>query len=162
MSASTNIHQLFIGEIYFQIKSFIMKNKGDCIPFVSPADVQLDGADDNRTMVQPDVFIICNRDKIKRKNTVGAPDFILEVLSPSTRKKDMTNKLQKYMDAGVREYWIIDPDDGRIITYDLEHNCKIAIHTIHEKVPMMIYDGKLEIDFPSMPDYILQYYETER
>ena len=159
MAAPTNLHQLITAEIHFQIMNYIRKKGGDCIPIISPSDVRLDGIEDNRTMIQPDVYIVCDRDKVDKKRTNGAPDFVLEVLSPSTRKKDMTNKLQKYSDAGVREYWIIDPDDGRVITYDLEHDCRVAIYTFHDRVPVMIYDGDLEIDFPAMPDYILKYYE---
>ncbi|MBO4394975.1 MAG: Uma2 family endonuclease [Eubacterium sp.] len=161
MAAPTNLHQLITAEIHFQIMNYIRKKGGDCIPIISPSDVRLDGIDDDRTMIQPDVYIVCDRDKVDKKRTNGAPDFVLEVLSPSTRKKDMTKKLQKYSDAGVREYWIIDPDDGRVITYDLEHDCRVAIYTFHDKVPVMIYDGDLEIDFPAMPDFILKYYTPE-
>ena len=87
------------------------------------------------------------------------PDFVVEVLSPSTRKKDMTKKLGKYTDAGVREYWLIDPQKGQVIVYDLEHDCGMAIYTFAQRVPVAIYDGKLEIDFPHMPKYITRLYD---
>ena len=159
MAAPRNIHQHLIGEIFFQISSFIRKNKGSCIPVFAPADVRLDEGADDRTMVQPDIFVVCDRDKRKTKYIGGAPDLIIEVLSPSTRKKDMTKKLHKYTDAGVREYWIVDPDIGRILVYNLENDCVVSIYSFGEKVPVAIYDGKLEIDFGDMPSYITDCYD---
>ena len=159
MAAPRNIHQHLIGEIFFQISSFIRKNKGSCIPVFAPADVRLDEGADDRTMVQPDIFVVCDRDKRKTKYIGGAPDLIIEVLSPSTRKKDMTKKLHKYTDAGVREYWIVDPDIGRILVYNLENNCIVSMYSFGEKVPVAIYDGKLEIDFGDMPSYITDCYD---
>ena len=72
------------------------------MPFVSPVDVQLD--EDDRTVVQPDVLIVCDRSKFQNGRVFGAPDFVVEVLSPSTSKKDSRLKLYKYGEAGVREY----------------------------------------------------------
>ena len=65
--------------------------------------------------------IICDRGKVIRRCVYGAPDFVLEVLSPSTKKKDMVIKLRKYMNAGVREYWMIDPDQKKVIVLSLIH-----------------------------------------
>ena len=83
--------------------------------FCLPVDVQLDC--DNRTMLQPDVFVTCNKDKLKKRNVYGAPDFVVEILSPSTRRKDMTIKKEKYKKAGVREYWMVDIDNEKIQQY---------------------------------------------
>ena len=74
------------GELHRQISNFIIEQKGDCVPFISPVDVQLDN--DDRTMVEPDVVIVCNPDQIIRRCILGAPDFVLEVISPSTKRKD--------------------------------------------------------------------------
>ena len=71
-------------------------------------------------MVQPDVVIVCDRDKIEDRCIYGAPDFVIEVLSKSTRKKDTVIKLNKYMNAGVREYWMIDSAQKKVIVYDFE------------------------------------------
>ena len=98
MSAPTAYHQLIGGELHAQIRNFIRSNKGNCVPFIAPTDVQLNC--DNRTMVQPDVMIICNRDKINHKRVFGAPDFVAEVLSPSTKAKDILIKSSKYHDPG--------------------------------------------------------------
>ena len=75
---------------------------------MSPIDVRLD--EDDQTAVQQDVLIVCDRNKFQNGRVFGAPDFLVEVLSPSTRKKNMYLKLFKYMNAGIREYWIVDPE----------------------------------------------------
>ena len=75
--------------------------------FSAPVDVQLDC--DEKTMVQPDVLVVCDREKIVPTHVYGAPDLIMEILSPATRKIDMNIKHSKYAAAGVREYWLIDP-----------------------------------------------------
>ena len=160
MTGPVNVHQFLVGFIYNSIYNYIQANNGDCIPFISPSDVRLDILKDDRTMVQPDVFIVCDEEKLDDgKNVKGAPDFVVEVLSPSTRKKDMTKKLTKYAEAGVREYWIVDPQRGQIIVYDLEHDCEIKLYTFGQEVPVVIYNGKLIIDFSHMPKYITKLYD---
>ena len=115
MEAPGFVHQRIAGEMLFAIKSFIRNKGGDCIPLLSPIDVRLDC--DDRTMIQPDLIILCDSDKIKRRGIMGAPDFILEILSRSTRRKDCIKKLQKYSDAGVKEYWIAVPETKSIEQY---------------------------------------------
>ena len=118
MSSPTFGHQSIGGEIHRQIANYIMEHGGDCRPFIAPVDVQLDC--DNKTMVQPDVGIVCDPSKIKRFGIYGAPDFLVEVISPSTKKKDYALKLSKYMEAGVREYWILDFRQEKILVYFFE------------------------------------------
>lgn len=152
MAAPTPLHQLIAGAVYAGIRAFIRENGGDCIPFIAPADVQLDC--DSRTMVQPDVFILCKRDKLKRFGIYGAPDFVLEILSGSTRKKDMTVKLAKYMEAGVREYWVIDPEKRLLIVYIGEEEGIPRLYPLRGDVGMDLYDGKLRIDLDEINDLI--------
>lgn len=155
MAAPAPLHQLIAGMVYARILAFIEKNEGDCIPFIAPADVQLDC--DDRTMVQPDVFILCKRDKLKRSGIYGAPDFVLEILSGSTRKKDMTVKLMKYMEAGVREYWVIDPEKRLLIVYIGEEEGIPRIYPLQGDVGMNLYDGKLRIDLNEINNLIDQF-----
>lgn len=157
MAAPMADHQLIGTEIWDQLKSYIKSKNGKCIPFVAPVDVQLDC--DDRTMVQPDVLVVCNRNKIVRRCVYGTPDFIVEVLSASTKKKDMSIKLEKYMSAGVREYWLVDPDKQKILVYDLEHNEFPAIYGFDAKVPVRIFDGECEIDFTEIYEYVKFLYE---
>ncbi len=146
------LHQRIAGEIYRQIANFIMERGGSCQPFVSPVDVQLDC--DEKTMVQPDVGILCHEDKIKKWGVYGAPDFVLEIISPSTKRKDCTKKLSKYMDAGVREYWILDTYQQKLIVYFFESELCPVIYGLDEPVPIAIYDGALEIRFEHIKRWI--------
>lgn len=153
MAAPTFLHQQIAGEIHRQIANFILDNGGSCKPLISPVDVQLDC--DERTMVQPDVGILCHDDKIEKWGVYGAPDFVLEIISPSTKRKDCIKKLNKYMDAGVREYWILDPYQKKLLVYLAEGDACPIIYGLEEPVPVTIYEGALEIRF----DHILQWIE---
>lgn len=154
MGAPTSPHQLIGGEVHRQVSNYIHSHKGLCISFTAPTDVQLNC--DNRTIVQPDVFIVCDRSKINRARVFGAPDFVLEVLSPSTKNKDIFIKGAKYMEAGVKEYWMVDPMKKTIITYDFREpgDVQIENYTFDDKVPLLLYDGDLVIDFKEIADYI--------
>lgn len=117
MASPSMPHQDITRMIGMQIDDCIHQHHSECHVFIAPADVCLDC--DEYTMVQPDVFIVCDRKQITRKNIQGAPAFILEVLSPSTKAKDQKIKLWKYMNAGVREYWMIDPDKRKVVVFDM-------------------------------------------
>lgn len=145
MSSPTFGHQSIGGEIYRQIANYILEHGGKCRPFIAPMDVQLDC--DNKTIVQPDVGIVCDSSKIKRFGIYGAPDFIVEVISPSTKKKDYALKLSKYMEAGVREYWIVDFAQGKILVYFFESDVYPVIYGFDQPVPVNIYGDNLQIDF---------------
>lgn len=152
MSSPTFGHQSIGGEIYRQIANYIMEHGGDCRPFIAPVDVQLDC--DNKTMVQPDVGIVCDPSKIKRFGIYGAPDFLVEVISPSTKKKDYALKLSKYMEAGVREYWILDFRQEKILVYFFESDIYPVIYGFDQPVPVNIYDGNLKIDFSNIARWL--------
>ena len=154
MDAPKPLHQRIAGEIFRQIANFIMDNEGDCQPLIAPFDVQLDM--DERTMVQPDVGILCKKDKYKRWGIYGAPDFLLEVISPSTRRKDYVRKLHKYLDAGVREYWIIDPYKEKVLVYFFEEGeeAGATIYGINQPIPVNIYGGRLVIEFKHIDKWI--------
>lgn len=157
MLAPTTIHQDFGFQIAHRLQEHIKKNMGKCWVAVAPVDVQLDC--DNRTIVEPDVIVVCNRDKIIRRCVYGAPDFIVEVLSPSTKKKDLTIKLKKYTEAGVKEYWLVDPDAKRVMVYRFEEDVVLNIYGFDSKVPVGIFDDKCEIDFAELYEQIAFLYE---
>lgn len=152
MSAPTFLHQTIGGEVYRQIANYIMERGGACRPLIAPVDIQLDC--DEHTMVQPDVAILCHDDKIRKWGVYGAPDFVLEVISPSTKRKDYTKKLAKYIDAGVREYWILDPYQQKLLVYFFESEVYPVIYGLDQPVPVGIYDGKLMIDFTHIAKWI--------
>lgn len=157
MTAPTSGHQLIIGFIYAQLFNHVATHKGSCLPMVSPVDVQLDC--DDKTMVEPDLLIVCDRDKVIDRCVYGAPDFIIEVLSRSTKKKDAVIKLNKYLNAGVREYWMIDPMKKKVIVYDFEHDEYPVLYGFDAKVPVQIWDGECVIDFQELYEHIRFLYE---
>lgn len=153
MNSPRTVHQDIVSYIHMEFYSFIKAKKKPCKVFESPTDVQI--CCDNRNMVQPDVLVICDRDKIKGFGIYGAPDFVLEVLSKSTRKKDMSVKLNKYVEAGVREYWIIDPDKKVLITHNfMDEEYLPEIHELTGSVPVAISDGELFIDLEPIMESI--------
>lgn len=152
MSAPTSAHQLIGMEICAQLREFHRKHKTVCLPMVSPVDVQLDR--DDKTVVQPDVLIVCDRSKITMKGVFGAPDFIAEVLSPSTRRKDLFIKLAKYTNAGVREYWVVDAAQRKVIVYDLEHEAIPVICSFADPVPVGIWGGECRVDLAELGELL--------
>ena len=157
MSASEVVHQRIAGLFYFRISEYIQKKGGSCIPMMSPVDVRLDC--DDKTMVQPDVIILCDVNKMKRWGILGAPEFILEVTSASTRKRDFTKKLQKYAEAGVKEYWIIDPKKRSLVTYDFINEDMPYVCPLEGRVGLALYNGELEINLDEIASLIQEWPE---
>ena len=163
MSAPTLTHQDITGFFYSAFSNFISQNKGKCRAYVSPVDVRLeyrkanDIPDDmsDMTIVQPDMLVICDKDKLSDKKAVrGAPDFVLEVVSPSSRRKDTNLKLKKYRACGVREYWIVDYDSGIVIKNVFSPEERTSMHTFEDTVPVEIYNGKLSIDLNALQNFV--------
>jgi len=144
MAAPEFIHQHIAGLIYYQMMSYRLKNNEDCVPCLAPVDVQLDC--DDKTMIQPDLIVLCDKKKNLNNKIYGAPDLVLEVMSPSTRYKDRIKKRDKYREAGCREYWIVDPLNMRVTVMDFDGNLD-GVYTFDQKVPVRISGGKCEIDF---------------
>jgi len=153
MAAPATDHQLISHELDHQLSNFIRENKGNCRVFVAPFDVQLDG--DEKTMIQPDVMVFCNRDRITPKRAIGAPDLVIEILSQSTAYKDMFIKLVKYMKAGVKEYWIVNPENQQILVYILQGDtASVKAYSFDDHVPVGIWDNGCRIDFPDIRDQL--------
>lgn len=149
MTAPSLAHQTVALQIAYQFLNCIDAfEKQGCEVFVSPVDVQLDR--DERTMVEPDVVVLCDMEKAIKRCIYGAPDFVLEVLSPTTRRKDMLIKLNKYWNAGCREYWIVDPEQFTVTVYDFDGEETAVHYTFDDIVPVRLSEGKCSIDFPSI------------
>lgn len=146
MVAPSLEHQRLIFSIGNQIGSYINSKGGPCEAFVAPVDVVPDPKDD-KTILQPDILIVCDPNKCTKERIIGAPDFIIEITSPSTRRKDMLTKLSKYTQAGVREYWIVDLQNEKVMVYSDEMKEFVKIYPLEGKIPVEIYNGELEIDF---------------
>lgn len=155
MAAPTIIHQTVQLKLASRIDRYIEEKGGPCRVFAAPTDVQLDS--DEHTMVQPDVLIVCKPEKIGSQHITGAPDFVAEILSPSTGEKDKTTKLTKYRNAGVREYWMIDTEKEHIIVYDFEKDSPPAIYRAKDCIPVGIYKGDLTICFQDIFREIRKY-----
>lgn len=154
MAAPSRTHQLISGEVHRQISNFILDNNGKCEVYIAPTDVQINK--DNRTMVQPDVLILCHDEKIMNRCIYGAPEFILEVLSKSTAKKDKTKKVQLYKNAGVKEYWMLNQDKRVMIVYYFDKDEQL-IWRLDKPLPIGIYDGRLKIDFTHVNEILDRY-----
>ncbi len=138
-------HQDIVGGMYSEIRTFIRTNSGDCKPFISPLDVKLD----DYNVVQPDVFVICDPSKYDNLRCYGAPDWCIEVLS-TNRNDDLYRKLALYQAHGVREYWIVDPKNSKVLVYFFEKSDFPNIYTFDTAIPVGIYDGKLSINISEM------------
>ncbi|MBR2188253.1 MAG: Uma2 family endonuclease [Eubacterium sp.] len=147
MASPSWTHQGILTHLLVQIYHCIEKSGRSCMVFQAPLDVQLDC--DNRTMVQPDLLVICNRDEhLEGHRTVwGAPDFVVEVLSKSSRLHDRVRKYRKYQQAGVREYWIIDPEKKEVLVTWFEGGEKTAVYPFDAEVELRISEGRCKIDF---------------
>jgi len=130
MSAPTTAHQTILIQMTRKLADFL--DDKPCKIFVAPFDVCLNGKGDaDDTVVQPDILIICDESKLDEKRCNGAPDMAIEIVSPSTARNDRITKLNKYLEAGVREYWIVDPDSKGVTVHTLE-NGKYIISAYEE------------------------------
>lgn len=143
MSAPTATHQRLVMALSNSIFNYIQNNTGDCEVFPSPFAVFLN--DDRDIYVEPDISVICDRNKITEEGCKGAPDWIIEIVSFSSRPMDYNKKLFKYRTAGVREYWIVDPMKQQIMVYNFEYDT-FDEYTFSDKVKAGIYKD-FEIDF---------------
>ena len=149
--APSLVHQELVRFLCEQFHIWIRNNHGDCRVYPAPTAVQPD-LDDDRTMVEPDVVVICDKNKMHRGYCLGAPDLLVEIVSPSSKQLDYRVKLDKYTHAGVREYWIVDPLQERITVYDLAHDKPPALYTFHDRVPVAIWDNRMTVDFAELEE----------
>lgn len=160
MAAPTGIHQLILFHIWKTIDACIEEHGLSCIAQGAPFDVQLFG--DRYTVVQPDVMVFCTRPKEAIAiRAHSAPDFVAEVLSPSTGFRDRTQKLCRYRDAGVKEVWMVSPKEQRIWVYLFSEDREDPDeYTFHDSVPVGISDGRCSVDFSKLRKYYEMSSET--
>lgn len=143
MSPPSTKHQRIVSYINTEISLYIRLKGGSCEVFPSPFAVFLNK--DNKNYVEPDISVICDKSKLTDKGCVGAPDWIIEIVSPSSRQMDYYKKLFKYQTAGVREYWVVDHDKNVITVYNFEQD-SMSEFEFADKVKVGIYED-FEIDF---------------
>lgn len=123
MAPPSTEHQEIVGELFAQLHAYLNGKK--CKVYLAPFGVRLfeqdgDYPEDVDTLVEPDISVVCDRSKIDKHGCKGAPDLVIEILSPSTRRHDRFTKYNLYQRAGVREYWIVDPDSKAVQSFVLE------------------------------------------
>ena len=149
MAAPSRIHQKILSFLHVRIANYIDSKDGPCEVYPAPFAVKLFSEDD-RNVVEPDISVICDPNKLTDRGCTGAPDWIVEIVSPSNSSHDYVRKLNLYMDAGVREYWIVDPLSMKIFVYHLEEtDFKADSYTLQDKIKVNIYDD-LWIDFAEL------------
>ena len=129
-------HQRLVHHFDREIGNYIQGRHGDCEVFPAPFAVFL--SDNDKNYVEPDISVICDRNKITEKGCLGAPDWIVEIVSPGSRKMDYYKKLFKYRTAGVREYWVVDPGRKVVTVYSFEQD-NMEEYSFGENVPVGIY-----------------------
>ena len=144
MATPTSTHQQMLVELLTTIYNYIKRKKGNCRVFPAPFAVLLHN--DDSTYLDPDISVICDNDKLDKQGCHGAPDWVIEIVSPSSKKLDYAIKLSEYQTAGVREYWIVDTMKKTILVYHLEQDSAPLIYCFTDKIQVGIYED-LEIDF---------------
>ncbi len=137
MAPPSTRHQRIVSKLNQKIANYIDVHGGDCEVFPSPFAVFLNNDDIN--YVEPDISIICDPSKLDEKGCHGAPDWIIEIVSPSSKRIDYLIKLFKYRNAGVREYWIVDAEKNRITVYNFVYDT-IEEYSFEEDIPVGIYE----------------------
>jgi len=136
-------HQEIVQALGFEFRCFIRENNGNCKVYDAGINVQID--EDEFSNLIPDIALVCDDSKLTEFGIWGAPDLVIEVVSPSSRKNDYRKKLYKYMNAGVREYWIVDPEKEKITVYLDGEPMMAYVYGFGDEIPVFIYDNALKL-----------------
>lgn len=138
MAPPSRTHQRIVKDFTYRIEDYIRHNNGKCEVYAAPFAVFLNKDDIN--YVEPDVSVICDSEKLDEKGCHGAPDWIIEIVSPGNKSMEYFTKLFKYRNTGVREYWIVDPAKELVMVYRFEKKT-MEQYSFGEEIPAGIYDG---------------------
>lgn len=142
MAPPSRMHQEILGSLHATIYNYVKERQGDCHVYPAPFAVNLDA--DDKNWVEPDISVICDKNKLTDRGCSGAPDWIIEITSPSTQGHDYLKKLWLYQKYNVREYWIVNPSAKSVMVYDFEHGDS-AGYSFDDQIPVTIYDANLKI-----------------
>lgn len=140
-------HQDILSFLHLTIGNYIAQNHGTCKIYPAPFAVFLSA--DNTRYLEPDISVICDRNKLNDKGCSGAPDWIIEIVSPGSSSMDYYTKLALYRSAGVKEYWIVDPITQIVLVYAMEYGATPTICSLSDTVGCNIFPD-LEIDFSKL------------
>ena len=153
-ASPSDVHQRVLTALILQIGTYLAGKR--CTLYPAPFDVRLfeeagDRSEDVYTVVQPDLIVVCDPNKVDRRGVHGAPDFVVEILSDSTRHKDRLTKFKLYEQAGVKEYWIVDPASCVVLVHTLEEGRYHSpdVYTAGAKVPVGVLDD-CQVDFSTV------------
>ncbi|MCB6346025.1 Uma2 family endonuclease [Enterocloster lavalensis] len=151
MAPPGTAHQRISTFLHGTIFNYINSKNGSCEVFHAPFAVFLQAEDKTNDLnyLEPDLLVICDKNKLDGKGCHGAPDWTLEIVSPSSRQTDYYKKLSLYQSSGVREYWIIDPAKEVVIVYDLANQAPPVIYRFNDSVKSGIFED-LTIDFSQL------------
>lgn len=147
MASPSQIHQTILLELSSAFNSYVKGKGGNCKVLPAPFDVKLN--DKPLLIVQPDIIIVCDKDKLDGKRCNGAPDFIIEIVSPSNSSDDYIKKLYYYKNYGIREYWIVDPNRRTVAVNYFEGDMVSIPYSFSSTIKVNIYDD-LYIDFKTI------------
>ena len=139
LASPSRKHQEIVIETSVRLREHIERQGGSCKVYPAPFAVNLFG--DETTFVGPDVSVVCDRSKLSDRGCEGAPDLVVEVVSPSNPEMDYVSKLGLYREAGVREYWICDPERERTLVYTFGSAQVMALYPFAEDVPSALFEG---------------------
>lgn len=139
MAPPSRIHQKLVSKLTALFNQYITDHHGSCEVYPAPFAVNLDA--DDKDWVEPDVSVICDPNKLTDRGCSGAPDLIFEIVSPASRKMDYSLKNMIYSQAGVREYWIVDPAKEKVVVYCYENDSDPCLYSFDADVPVGIYPG---------------------
>ena len=142
MAPPSPMHQELVMELSATLRDYIKKNGGPCKVYPAPVAVFLN--EDDRNYVEPDISVICDSSKVDNRGYQGAPDVIIEIVSPSSQRMDYLTKLFKYRTAGVREYWIVNPLQRTVQVYSFEGTEDSTQYSFDDEITVTIY-GDLKI-----------------
>ena len=151
MASPSQIHQSILLELSTLLNIYVKSKKGNCSVFPAPFDVKL--ADHPLTIVQPDIMIVCDKDKLDGNRCNGAPDFIIEIVSPSNPSDDYIKKAYYYENYGVREYWIVDPKRKTVTVNYFEKN-EVSIQLSFESAIKVNIYNDLYINFSEIAELL--------
>ena len=147
-AAPSRIHQNILMELAATIRDYIRLKNGFCKVYPAPFAVKL--FNDRKTIVEPDISVICDPSKLTAQGGSGAPDWIIEIVSPGNPEHDFIFKLNLYAKAGVREYWIVDPRNEIVLVYYLEQkDLSVKTYTFQDKINVNVYED-FTIDFQKL------------
>ena len=137
MAPPSRTHQKLIMELSSTIRNFIKEHNGSCEVYPAPFAVNIDAED--KDWVEPDISVICDPSRLDARGCNGAPDLVIEIVSPSSRRMDYSTKNTLYSEAGVREYWIVDPAKERTTIYRYEEDAAPIFYLFSDDVPVGIF-----------------------